>query len=189
MAATAPVRKRLVIAGLALGGIVLLDRAVALALADDPAPPVRPRAERAGPARDAPARDAPAANDPVQRLQLDRLNRRDRPADDEAHAADASDPGTRVFDAVAFEPPPPPAPPAPPQARPAAPAFPYAYLGSVVDDDVRTVFFAKGDRVLLLKAGETVDGAYRVDGLAQTEMTVTYLPLNLRLQVPLGAAP
>ena len=72
--------------------------------------------------------------------------------------------------------------------EPAAPAFPYPYLGGLTDDAGRTAFFNRADRVLSVHAGDTVDGAFHVDHLDETSMTVTYVPLNKTAQVLLGAA-
>lgn len=115
-------------------------------------------------------------------MQLDRLAQRTMPA---ASAASGAGPRS-LFDVVAWEPPAPKvtAPPAPPP-KPAPPPFPYAYMGGLSEDGVRTAFFMKGERVLPVKAGDVVDAAFRVDEMNDKQMTVTYLPLNETLSVPL----
>ncbi|MBX9792743.1 MAG: hypothetical protein K2Y02_00445, partial [Burkholderiaceae bacterium] len=77
---------------------------------------------------------------------------------------------------------------APPPPQPVAPPFPYAYLGGLLEDGVRTTFFTQGDRVLPVKAGDTVDAVYRVDQMTEKQMTLTYLPLNQSLTLALGNA-
>lgn len=74
----------------------------------------------------------------------------------------------------------------PPAPKPVAPPFPYVYMGGMVDDGVQTAFFVKGDRVLPVKTGDTVDAAYRVDRLDEKQMTLTYLPLNEPMVLHLG---
>lgn len=69
------------------------------------------------------------------------------------------------------------APPSPPPA-PVAPPFPYAYVGGLVDEGLRTLFFAKGERVLPVKAGDVVDAAFRIDEIDEKQMKLTYLPMN-----------
>ena len=181
-------QKRVALVGLALGSVVLLERGIALAAADDPAPP-RSAPEQALPLRDAATdkRSAAPREGSSHGLRLDRLAARDAPAEDDEEAA--ADPGGRVFDTVGFEPPPPPAPPPAPPPKPVAPAFPYAYLGSLLDDGLRTVFLTRDDRVLTVKRGDTVDGAWRVDELDASEMKLTYLPLKESKQVPLRSSP
>ena len=69
------------------------------------------------------------------------------------------------------------------------PPFPYTYMGGMLDDGVRTGFFTRGERLLRLRAGDVVDGAFRVDSLGGSEMTLTYLPLGEPLRVAFGGAP
>jgi hypothetical protein len=122
---------------------------------------------------------------PGTELHLDRLRAR--------AAAAAAGPATGAETVALFEPqswqPPPekPKPPPPPPA-PEAPAFPYAYLGGLTEDGVRTGFFAKGERVLPLRGGDTVDGNFRVEQITESQMKLTYLPLGTESTVALGAA-
>lgn len=87
--------------------------------------------------------------------------------------------------ASAARPLPPPPPPPPPAV---APLFPYAYIGALSDDGIRTLFFAKGERVLVVKAGDVVDAAFRIDEINDKQMTLTYVPMNQSAVVALGAA-
>jgi|GEM_PF-1468415 len=66
----------------------------------------------------------------------------------------------------------------PPPPPPVAPPFPYAYVGGLVEDGVRTLFFAKGERVLPVKAGDVVDTTYRIDEVEEKQMKLTYMPMN-----------
>lgn len=78
---------------------------------------------------------------------------------------------------------------APSPPRPQAPRFPYAYLGAMVDGDAHIGFFSRGERVLALRAGDLVDGSFRIEAVGRDALTVTYLPLDERLVVAFGAPP
>ena len=119
---------------------------------------------------------APAASVPI--LRLDRLQAR-------LQSTGAAPEVVSPFETRSWQPPPAAVKPAP-TPPPVAPPFPYPYLGGLTDDGVRTGFFTKGERVLPLRAGDSVDGAWRVEQMTETQMTLTYLPLNLPVGVPLG---
>jgi len=75
-------------------------------------------------------------------------------------------------------------PPAPristaPRAAPAptAPPMPYRYAGKLVQGGRQSVLLSRGDRVFPINEGETLDGAYRVESIGETQVTLTYLPL------------
>jgi hypothetical protein len=187
MADVANSRKRIAVVLLLVGAGLIVERVIAFGGdsarsgdigADEVAAP--PRAPRV----DAPEKAVPekAAPDSAA-LRLERLDaRRSTPA--------RIDP---LFAPLSWQPPrpkappPPPAAPPPPAPQPVAPAFPYPYLGGLSEEGVRTGFFARGERVLALRAGDTVDDAYRVEQLSETRMTLTYLPLEQTLNVALGA--
>jgi hypothetical protein len=87
-------------------------------------------------------------------------------------------------------PPPPPVaalPPAPPPP-PVAPPLPFTYLGQYQDNDKPVIFLVWGDRVLMVKQGDVIDGAYRVDGIVGTSLGLTYLPLNSKQILNIGTA-
>jgi hypothetical protein len=89
------------------------------------------------------------------------------------------------FAASSWLPPPPPPVEVPaaavPVAPPTAPPIPFTYLGEL---DAKTgkpqVFLSNGDRLLIVSPGEVVDGQYRVDAISETDVVLTYLPLNQR---------
>ncbi len=84
-------------------------------------------------------------------------------------------------------PPPPPAKPAPPPP-PTAPPLPFSYLGQYQDGTKPVIFLVRGDRVLTVSAGDVIEGTYRVDGIAGRTLSMTYLPLNIRQTLDIGAA-
>ena len=184
MAAMTPTRKRLLILIALVGGVLIAERMAALA-GNEPEvvePQVRARA-RAG--RAAPPPDGSAAA-PVASVRLDRLDARQKALEAIDQRRPALAPPPTLFGSVSWAPPPPPPPPPALPPKPVAPPFPYTYMGGLLDDGVRTAFFNKGERVLAVKAGDTVDGAYRVDQLSDKQMQLTYLPLNQTLSLPIG---
>jgi hypothetical protein len=48
----------------------------------------------------------------------------------------------------------------------------------MLQDGTVFVFLARGDRVITAKQGDVVDGAYRVDSISETQVGLTYVPLN-----------
>ncbi|HTO47432.1 MAG TPA: hypothetical protein VML91_07315 [Burkholderiales bacterium] len=127
-----------------------------------------------------PARDAPGSTsttEQVPELRLDRLGTR-------APAAPAGDP----FQARSWAPAPDPEavqrrlPP----PRPQAPPLPFAYMGKMVDGNTIVVFLANEDRNYIARVGETLDGTYRVERIADNELVVTYLPLKIKQTLPFG---
>ena len=78
-----------------------------------------------------------------------------------------------LFDTA--KPPPPPPAAVISTAAPTAPPVPYRYAGKVGDDDV---VLAKGERVFTVKAGEILDGSYRVEAIAPGRIDLLYLPLG-----------
>ena len=169
-----PARKRVAMLIVAIGGALLVQRVVALSADDAPEPrPTKPARDRAS--GEAPR---PAASAPV-RVQLDRFAQR-MPTPASGGSAHRG-----LFDTVNWQPPAPKVSAPPPPPKPAAPPFPYAYMGGLTDEGVRTAFFMKGERVLPVRAGDVVDAAFRVDEMNDKQMTLTYLPLNETLTVAL----
>lgn len=80
--------------------------------------------------------------------------------------------------------PPPPPKPAPPKPPP----LPFTYLGKAVDDGMVSVFVAQGDRNLVVKTGDVIDGVYRADSILPPVMTFTYLPLQMQQTLEIGVA-
>lgn len=78
--------------------------------------------------------------------------------------------------------------PAPPPA-PQAPPLPFAFLGKLIDADKVSVFLTSGDRNWVVRSGDTIDGTYRVEAIGERTMTFTYLALDIRQELAIGAAP
>jgi hypothetical protein len=99
------------------------------------------------------------------------------------------------FRSVSFAPPPPPAPapvqaPAPVAAeKPVAPPFPYQFFGRMVSVDGKKLTFLIRDGSLVpVQQGEVIDGSYRIDAASDTQLMVTYLPLNEQSTLTLQSA-
>ena len=103
----------------------------------------------------------------------------------------SSEPGN-AFESKSWyvPPPPPPVPPPAPVAvpPPSAPPLPFSFLGMYQDASTPVVFLIRGDRVLTVRAGEVIEGTYRVDGIVGSNLGLTYLPLNIRQNLFIGDA-
>jgi hypothetical protein len=71
---------------------------------------------------------------------------------------------------------------------PSAPALPFTYLGRYEDQAKPAIFLVRGNRLLVVHAGDVIEGTYRVDGIAGTTLAMTYLPLNIRQTIEIGHA-
>ncbi|OYU00179.1 MAG: hypothetical protein CFE40_02380 [Burkholderiales bacterium PBB1] len=175
-----PARKRMALLIVVVGSALIGERVVAL-MGDDTSV-VEPAQRASTRARTVLKSSPSSATEPsTTRVQLDRLDRNRQASSDEPDARDES--LAAVFDAVSWRPPAPQAEAAAPPPAPVAPPFPYTYLGGLSEDGVRTTFFNQGDRVLPVKAGDTIDAVYRVEQMNEKNMTLTYLPLNQSLTV------
>ena len=91
-------------------------------------------------------------------------------------------------------PPPPPAPrevkgPPPVPPAPVAPAFPYQIIGSLVQNGQTQAFLASPTRSLNARAGEVIDGQWRVDQVSATGLSLTWLPAQIKQQIALRPIP
>ena len=171
-----PVKQRWIIYVIALAlTLVAVRWAGGQDPADNGVAAVRQTDEAAKSPRDAPAPAAPTER--VTEVRLDLLASRTSPAP-------AGDP----FQTRSWEP-----APAPVQASrrrappPQAPPLPFAYLGKLVEDTTTTVFLARQDRNYIVRAGDTVDGTYRVETVGEDALEFLYLPLKARQTLPLTA--
>ena len=184
MAAMTPMRKRISIAIVMIGGALIAERVIALSGDDGDADVVVPAPAKSTPS--AARKSAKAAAASVS-LRLDRLDDRQHALQDTDGTDPAPPPG--LFNATSWAPPPPPAPPPEAAPAPVAPPFPYEYMGKLLEDGVLTAFFMQGNRVLSIKAGDTVDSVYRVDQMTGEQMNLTFLPLKQSQVVRLGNTP
>ncbi|MGU7769068.1 hypothetical protein ACV229_02650 [Burkholderia sp. MR1-5-21] len=86
------------------------------------------------------------------------------------------------FTASSWLPPPPVVAPTLPETRPAppsAPPVPFTYVGELDAKAVKPqVFLSNGDQLLIVSPGDVIDGQYRVDSVSESNVVLTYLPLN-----------
>jgi hypothetical protein len=85
-------------------------------------------------------------------------------------------------------PPPPPAPPPPPPPPPSAPSLPFAFLGQVVEDQRVQVVLARGDRVVTVAVGDSIDKNYRLESFQGGTLTFLYIPLDTRQTLVTGVS-
>lgn len=65
-------------------------------------------------------------------------------------------------------------------AAPVAPPLPYRFAGQLLLDSGMQVFLARGDEIIPVKEGDTVDGQYRVESVGPTSMTLVHIASSTR---------
>lgn len=93
--------------------------------------------------------------------------------------------GGNLFPSQTWRPPPPPPPkvkpvPPPPPPPPEPPPFPFAYFGRWAEPDKEVVFLKRGEQLMRVKAGDVINGAWRLDRVDRGGLVFTYLPLNMQ---------
>jgi hypothetical protein len=73
-----------------------------------------------------------------------------------------------------------PAAAAPAPAAPVAPPLPFRFAGQFYRDSGTEFFIAKGDEIFPVKEGDTLDGEYKIEGVAASEMRFLHLPTGTR---------
>jgi hypothetical protein len=153
---------------LALAGVVAWSGWLALGEPEQaadtmPAKVARPAAQTShpGPAAmgAAPARAQASPHEAGPRLALSRAN---------------------LFPEQTWVRPPPPPPPTPYVAPPPpqAPALPYSYMGRWQEAGQTTYYLTRGNTPVSVQAGQVLDGAWRLEPVANGMLNFTYLPLN-----------
>lgn len=74
-------------------------------------------------------------------------------------------------------PPPPPPPQGASSSAPVAPRFPHSWVGRVNDDAVQRAVLAGTVNTWVVRAGDVIEGQWRIDRIQERTMTLTYLPL------------
>lgn len=76
-------------------------------------------------------------------------------------------------------PPPPPPPPYVPPPPPQAPPLPFSYMGRWQDAGQTTYYLVRGSsQPISVRAGQVLDGVWRLESVAGSMLNFTYLPLN-----------
>jgi hypothetical protein len=91
-----------------------------------------------------------------------------------------------MFYPRSWQPPPPPVSARAPE-RPTAPPLPFSFFGRLVDDGTTVVFLNRQDDIYAVKAGDTIDGAYRIEEINGSAVVLTYLPLKQRQTLQIGS--
>ena len=93
-----------------------------------------------------------------------------------------------LFSTHSWNPPPPPAPaPAPPPA-PALPPLPYSVIGKKLEDGAWEVYLTRGEQTFVVREGQLLEAAYRIDRIAPPNLQLTYLPLEQARSLSIGDA-
>ena len=81
-------------------------------------------------------------------------------------------------------------PPPPPKAvQPTAPQFPFVYMGQLAEEgEKEIILLTKQNRNYQVREGDVLDGIYHVDEVSPPVMTLTYLPLNIKQTIQIGAS-
>jgi hypothetical protein len=59
-------------------------------------------------------------------------------------------------------------------------------MGKLHSGPDTNVFLTQGDRSLIVHEGDTIDSTYRVERIADNEITLVYLPLGERQKILIG---
>jgi hypothetical protein len=70
--------------------------------------------------------------------------------------------------------------------KPVAPPMPYRVAGQVSHDGIMQVVLARDDRVFTVREGDKLDNTYSVEAIKPDAVTLVYLPLGERQQVPVA---
>ena len=75
------------------------------------------------------------------------------------------------------------------QPAPQAPPLPFRYFGRYVEGNQTTVFVAHNDQNHALKLGENFAINYKLEEIKDNSLIFTYLPLNQKQNMEIGATP
>ena len=73
-------------------------------------------------------------------------------------------------------------------AAPTVPSMPYKFAGKLLQDGKLQIFLSKGDAVVAIQEGDTLDGAYRVESIEEAQITLLYLPLKRKETIPVSSS-
>jgi hypothetical protein len=105
---------------------------------------------------------------------------------DKLHRAESGAPQKDPFARLSFAPAPvPQQEAAAPPPAPSAPALPFRYFGKLTEKGKTEVYVMRGDELISIAAGSQLDNEYRVDGITDTAIEFTYLPLKTRQSMEL----
>jgi len=62
--------------------------------------------------------------------------------------------------------------------------MPYRVAGKVFLEGLPQIVLAKGDSIVTVREGDTLEDGYRVEAIHREHLTLLYLPLGVRQDVP-----
>jgi hypothetical protein len=74
------------------------------------------------------------------------------------------------------------------EIKPTAPPVPYRVAGTIVQDGATKVVLARGERLLVIDEGDTLEGGYHVDKVGGDEVTLVYMALGTRERLRVATA-
>ena len=69
-------------------------------------------------------------------------------------------------------------------SKPAPPPMPYRVAGKVFLEGPPQIVLAKGDSIVTVREGDTLEDGYRVEAIHREHLTLLYLPLGVREELP-----
>jgi hypothetical protein len=78
--------------------------------------------------------------------------------------------------------------PAASAAPPSAPPLPFSYSGRLIANGKTETFVTRGDELVSIAPGASIDGEYRVESISESSIVFTYLPLKTRQSLELAEA-
>lgn len=74
---------------------------------------------------------------------------------------------------------------APEPASAPPPSLPYKFVGQMRDGSATVVYLSLGEQMVLARAGETLDGGYKVASITATQIEFESVALGIRQSLPL----
>jgi hypothetical protein len=71
---------------------------------------------------------------------------------------------------------------------PSAPPLPFSYSGRVIANGKTETFVMRGNELLSIAPGASIDGEYRVESISESSIVFTYLPLKTHQSLELAEA-
>jgi len=67
------------------------------------------------------------------------------------------------------------------------PENPFKFAGKLIDDGEIVVFLMDGQKNYSVKVGDVLEGAWEIKAITPPLMTIKYIPLNIEMQMQIGA--
>ena len=70
--------------------------------------------------------------------------------------------------------------------EPIAPQLPFKFFGKMLEDEQITLFLSMKEKNIIVRAGDTIDGVYRVESIRDGIAEFIYLPMQLKQTLVIG---